>query len=156
MTELETRAVLPPVRKSVTVARTGDEAFDIFTRGIARWWPMRPHSVSQERATSCALEPRVGGRVYETRDDGATFEWGRVTAWDPPHRLVLAWYPGREPSTAQEVEITFTAVPGGTRVDLVHRGWEAAGAGARDLREGYDRGWELVFVLAFAKGCAAR
>jgi hypothetical protein len=42
------------------------------------------------------------------------------------------------------VEVLFTAVPGGTRLDLVHLGWERLGERARTLRNGYDTGWDFV------------
>jgi uncharacterized protein YndB with AHSA1/START domain len=87
----------------------------------------------------------VGGRIYEHAGDRVC-EWGRVVAWQPPHRVVLSWHPGREPSTAQEVEVTFETDPGGTRVRLVHRGWEALGRAAMETRKSYESGW--VGVLA--------
>lgn len=78
------------------------------------------------------------------RDDGETFEWGRVLVCDPPHRLVLSWYPSRTPETAQEVEFRFTDLDGATRVDLEHRGWDTLGDEAADLRRNYQGGWETV------------
>ena len=40
------------------------EAFDLFTAGIASWWPVRTHSYGGEAVTSVVFEPGVGGRVY--------------------------------------------------------------------------------------------
>jgi hypothetical protein len=40
-------------------------------------------------------------------------------------------------------------------VRLTHTGWEALGASAAATREGYDRGWESVFVQRFAEACRA-
>ena len=79
---------------------------------------------------------------------------GWVTAWEPPARLVLKWHPGSTPAEAQEVELRFTETPGGTRVDLEHRGWDALGARSAEAREGYDNGWEGVFVELYAAACA--
>src|SRR6185503_20128896 len=105
---------LEPVRKSVTVARTPAEAFEVFTAGFARWWPLRTHSIAQERARTCGIDAWVGGEVYEVDDAGVRCAWGRVLAWEPPHRLVLSWHPGMEPEVAQEVELRFTPRGRGT------------------------------------------
>ncbi|HEY7510564.1 MAG TPA: SRPBCC family protein [Vicinamibacteria bacterium] len=138
------------LRASVTVARPPAEAFEVFTAGIARWWPLRSHSIGEARAAFCAIEPRVGGEVYEVRDDGQRFSWGRVLVWEPPHRLVMSWHPGRPLAVAQEVEVRFTPEGGGTRVDLEHRGWEKLGEEAADARASYEGGWRTVLGTHFA------
>lgn len=135
---------LEPVRKSVTVRQTLDAAFRLFTNDIASWWPVERFSVSQARTRDVVLEPMPGGRVYELRDDGETFDWGKVLVWDPPGRLVLSWHPGDEPDVAQEVEVRFTAMHDSTRVDLEHRSWEQLGADAAKMRDKYDGGWAYV------------
>jgi uncharacterized protein YndB with AHSA1/START domain len=143
---------LEPVRKSVTVGRTPAEAFLIFTERLAQWWPLDRYSLGQERARSCVLEPWVGGEVYEVDDAGARSPWGRVLAWDPPHRLVMTWHPGRDAEGAQEVEVRFTPQGGGTLVELEHRGWAKLGPEAREVRDGYAEGWTGV-LGDFAAAC---
>ena len=76
-----------------------------------------------------------------------------MTTWHPPERLVFAWHPGREVSTAQEVELRFSEVRGGTLVELEHRGWEVLGEEALRIREGYETGWEPVLKRYVAR-CA--
>lgn len=141
---------LEPLRKSVRVTRPPETAFRVFTSGIATWWPLRTHSLSLERATTCVLEPRVGGTLHEIRDDGERIAWAEVVAWEPPHRLVLAWHPGRPESTAQEVEVRFIPDGDGTRVELEHRNWQALGEDAAALRGNYDGGWEKVLGEHYA------
>jgi uncharacterized protein YndB with AHSA1/START domain len=145
---------LEPVRKTIVVARTPAEAFETFTGRIASWWPTAKYSIHQGETAACGIEPRVGGEVWETSRSGERCTWGKVVAWEPPRRFVMTWHPGREPGTAQEVEVRFTAVPGGTRVDLEHRGWATFGPGATEAHEGYDRGWQEVFGERFAAACA--
>jgi uncharacterized protein YndB with AHSA1/START domain len=140
-----------PVRMTVTVERPPLEAFHVFTSGIARWWPLRSHSVARAHAVSCVIEPRTGGAVYEVQDDGQRHAWGRVLAWDPPERLLLSWHPGRPAAVAQEVEVRFTAEGSGTRVDLEHRGWARLGADAAEARRSYEGGWQVVLVTCFAQ-----
>ena len=144
---------LEPVRKTITVNRPCEDAFRIFTAEIAAWWPTVPFSVSQESAKDVILEPRVGGLLYEVSEDGSTFPWGEVLVWDSPHRLVLTWYPGREPDTAQEIEITFSTEANGTRVDLEHRNWQSLGAEAESIRGRYQNGWDEVFGQCYVSAC---
>ncbi|MGH9368784.1 MAG: SRPBCC domain-containing protein, partial [Thermoanaerobaculia bacterium] len=144
---------IAPVRKAITVKRSVADTFEIFTARIGRWWPLLTHSISEQRAVDVVIEPRVGGELCEVRDDGERFPWGRVLAWEPPGRLVVTWHPGQDPAAATELEVRFSPVEGGTRVELEHRGWVKLGARAREVREGYDRGWESVFGKSFAEAC---
>ncbi len=132
------------VRKSVTVRCPADEAFRVFSEGVATWWPLETHSVGERSAKTCVLEGRVGGRFFERQEDGTEELWGTVTAWEPPQRLAFTWHPGRAESTAQEIEVRFTPVDGGTRVELEHGGWEKLGERAEEARKEYDSGWDFV------------
>jgi len=138
-----------PLTKQVQVQRPIEEAFDIFTTRMADWWPLPQHSITQSQAVSCAVEPRVGGELYETDTDGARHPWGRVLVWEPPRRLVFTWHPGRDPDTAQEVEVTFEAAGEGTLVSLEHRDWHKLGDAAEETRQGYDGGWDFVLGECF-------
>jgi len=89
------------------------------------------------------IEARLGGRCYTTQDDGTDCDWGQILAWDPPHRLVIAWQIthewGYQPDLAKssEVEIQFSPDPGGgTRVDLEHRHFERMGPEGDTMRIG--------------------
>ena len=148
---------LEPVRKSVTVPLAPAEAFELFTARIASWWPLGERfSISGTRATTCAIEPRIGGAVYEVRDDGERLPWGKVLEWEPPRRVVLSWHPGKSPDVAQQVEVTFVSAGRSTRVELVHRGWQKLGDEAEKVRASYEGGWETVFGSAFAAAAGRR
>lgn len=144
-----------PIVKSVVVPRAPEDAFRLFTEGIATWWPLGGRHSLYENAGTAILEGRVGGRLYEVSADGEEGLWGTVTAWEPPHRLAHTWHPGRGEETAQEVEVRFLPEAGGTRVELEHRGWERA----PEKRTGYEEGWEIVlgrYVEAAAMGPGTR
>jgi uncharacterized protein YndB with AHSA1/START domain len=144
---------IEPVRKQLKVGLSVPLAFDLFTAGIGKWWPLLTHSVGEEQAETCFFEGRVGGRIVEVLKDGSQSEWGRVLVWEPFHRVGFTWYPGREPDTAQEVTVTFSEIPGGTVVELVHAGWESLGAVAKARRDGYVIGWDFVlakYIIAAA------
>jgi hypothetical protein len=85
------------------------------------------HSVGEEQAETCFFEGWAGGRIMEVLKDGSQSEWGKVIAWEPFQRVSFHWYPGRTPDTAQKVTVTFSEIPGGTLVELVHVGWETIG-----------------------------
>ena len=140
---------VPPVEKSVLVPCDPARAFAAFTAEIAQWWPMRTHSVAQAQARSVAIEPRIGGRIFETAADGTESEWGRVLTWSPPRGFSMTWHPGRPADPHTVVELSFAAEGDATRVSLVHRGWEALGAMAETARGSYDGGWDTVFVRDF-------
>ena len=113
----------PPVRQSTLVRSGVDHTFDVFVRTIGTWWPRQPYSVGGDRVRDVTVEPHLDGRVYETWDDGTVREWGRLLAWQPPHRLVMSWVCS---PAVTEVELTFSALgPALTRVAVEHRGWEA-------------------------------
>jgi uncharacterized protein YndB with AHSA1/START domain len=124
------------IRKTIVVDFAPEEAFELFTAGIARWWPARTHSYGGDDVTAVVLEPGVGGRLYEVTDGGEQ-DWGSVLAWDPPNRFVLDWQIRQASGT--EVEVTFSAEGAGTRVDLEHRGF-----GAGETRASYEGGWDVV------------
>ena len=82
-----------PIVKRAEVDCSVEHAFRTFTERLDTWWPLHTHSVAAymtdgaRRAVSARLEPRVGGRLYETMDDGTEGFWAEGTAWEPPHRL---------------------------------------------------------------------
>ena len=135
------------VKKSVTVDVPVGRAFAVFTGDIGSWWP-KTHSIGRSPVRTVTIEPRAGGRWYESGQDGTECRWGDVLAWEPPHRVVLVWQLnadyGFDPELHTELEVRFS--PDGaesTRVDLEHRGLDAYGARAAEMRDafGSDGGW---------------
>ena len=113
----------PPVRQFTLVRASAPHTFDAFVATIGAWWPVQPFSAGKERVRDVTIEPRPGGRVYETWDDGTEVNWGTVTVWEPPARFVMTW--GGTP-VPTEVEFTFAALgPAVTKVAVEHRGWDA-------------------------------
>jgi uncharacterized protein YndB with AHSA1/START domain len=139
-----TTAAPAPVVRQANVRLAPPEAFRLFTDRAAEWWPLVTHSVWGEDAATCRFEGQLGGRFFEIHRDGRECDWGRVLAWEPPRRVVFSFYPGRPEQEATEVEVTFEPQGTGTRLTLVHRGWEARGDQAQKFRDGYYEGWGLV------------
>ncbi len=124
-------AARPPgdeARVSVLVKVPPDVAFRVFTREIDQWWRRGlKYRVAGARRGIIHIEPGVGGRLYESFDGDAgtrVVETGRVTAWDPPARLVFEWRATNfAPAERTEVEVVFAASASGTLVTVTHRGW---------------------------------
>ena len=127
------------VQKTVLVDFAPAEAFELFTAGIATWWPVGTHSYGGGDVTSVVFEPGAGGRVYEVTSAGER-DWATVRTFDPPSGFVLEWLIGEASGT--EVEVRFTPEGQGSRVELEHRGF-----GASDPRENYASGWDVVLAL---------
>jgi uncharacterized protein YndB with AHSA1/START domain len=141
---------LEPITKSVVVPLKPKDAFELFTARVASWWPLGGRHSLFDDAKTAVVEGGVGGRVYEISADGEEGLWGTIKVWEPPHRLVSTWHPGRSEETAQEIEIVFVPDGDGTRVELEHRGWERA----PEKRAGYDEGWDGV-LGRYAEAAAA-
>ena len=139
-----------PLKKSVYVDAPVDRAFEIFTDGIASWWPLDTHSIFGDERNTVVFESGIGGRIYEQTADGQVSEWGTVTVWDPPHRTVFSWQPNKERPAPTEVEVRFTASGSGTMLELEHRYWERLGDEAAEARASYDEGWDPT-LQAYAK-----
>jgi uncharacterized protein YndB with AHSA1/START domain len=132
-----------PVRKSITVAATPERAFEIFTAGMVRWWS-RQYTINASPIKDIVIEPRVDGRWFERGEDGSECQWGRVLAWQPPSRVVLAWQItpsfSYDPDLLTELDVRFIAEGGGTRVELEHR-LDSYGAAAGEMFTIFDGGW---------------
>ena len=147
----QTRDEATSVGFEVTVDVGRAEAFRVFTEEFDAIKP-REHNLLAVDIAETVLEPRAGGSVYDRGVDGSVCRWGRVLAYEPPDRLVLAWdispqwQVQDDPARASEVEIRFVeAGPGRTRLELTHRhldrhldGWEQVRAGIAA-----DAGWPL-------------
>ena len=134
---------LEPIRLSFEVACSPEHAFEVWTARTSSWWPLS-HTVSVERGLDVVIEGRDGGRIYERTPTGAEHDWGQITEWEPPRRLVYQWHLRQDRADATEVEVRFLAVDDGgsaTRVEIEHRGWERLGERATARRQANVAGW---------------
>ena len=115
-------------RVSIVVAAPRGEAFRVFTEEIDQWWRRGlRYRVAGAHRGFIRMEPGVGGRLFESFERGSetiVFDTGRVTAWEPPSRVVFEWRSVTfAPAERTEVEVLFEPSRGGTRVTVTHRGW---------------------------------
>ncbi len=150
-------SALEPIRRSILVGCSAERAFRVFTEEMSSWWPLETHSRAADEelagvtAVGVEVEPREGGRVLERLSNGERLSWGRIQVWDPPARLVIVWKPNGNHLPPTELELSFRAEGGRTRVLLEHRGWERLGGSGEKVRSGYVKGWPKVFDACFGR-----
>ena len=142
---------IAPIVHEVEVKLPPARAFAVFTAQIGKWWP-KERCLSDRPSVSVTIEPHEGGRWYEQDGQGAEIQWGKVLAWSPPDRLVLAWQLDRsftyDPRLETEVEVLFAPTPdGGTRVRLEHRNLERFGGDDIPAHIGrLEQGWPARLI----------
>ena len=151
MNDAAQRIAPAAIRKTIEVKAPIERAFRVFAVRMGDWWH-KEHSINRAtRQTDVIIEPRAGGRWYEVGEDGSEKDWGRVIAYEPPGRLVLAWQLTREfaydPKFETTVEVLFEERDGMTIVVFEHRDLERMGAGAAEAMEGMDGGWGMLLDL---------
>jgi uncharacterized protein YndB with AHSA1/START domain len=146
-----TAATIEPIRKRITVECPQERAFRVFVEHSEVWWP-KEHHLLQSPLKSIVIEPRLEGRWYEVAEDGSECSWGKVLAWEPPRRVVLAWQINAQwqydASFVTEVEVLFTPEgPKRTRVELEHRSLGRYGDAAEATRGQLEPGWAVTLDL---------
>ena len=146
MTTTATATSIEPVRKTIRVQAPPAHAFEVFTAGLTRWWPL-DCGIGPKPRTKVLMEPRLGGRWLEISDQGAETCVATITTWEPPHRVVMLWQVNAQwkpdPTMRSEVDVRFTADgPDRTMVELLHHKFETMGAEAgASMRKDVDGGW---------------
>lgn len=105
-----------------------EAAFRIFSEEIDQWWRRGlRYRIAGKRQGVVHLEPRVGGRLFESIETGSgtkIVQTGTVTVWDPPSRLCFEWRATNfAPHESTDVEVLFEPSPSGTLVTVTHSGW---------------------------------
>jgi uncharacterized protein YndB with AHSA1/START domain len=117
------------VTQAVNVDAPRERVWELLTdpEELPRWWP-----------DAAQLEPGVGGRIV--LDFGPGDVSGTITKWEPPAALAFTWEPSNMPGVQLHVSFTVDDLGGGrSRVSVVHSGFEAAPA---EAREPVVAGWE--------------
>ncbi|UYG05442.1 SRPBCC family protein [Halomonas sp. LR3S48] len=136
----------------VVLPLSRDQAFQLFTKRFAAWWPAE-YTWSQSTLDTIGIEPRQGGRCTEEGPHGFQVDWGRVLAWEPPERLLMTWQigpnrvPQPDPAYASTVEVRFHENgPNATRLVLNHSDFRNHGDGAEEYRDAMasEYGWPYI------------
>jgi len=151
MNDVSQRIAPAAIRKTIEVKAPIERAFEVFAKRMGEWWH-KEHSIAKETTQmDVVVEPRAGGRWYEVGADGSEHQWGKVLAYEPPSRLLLAWQLNRnfqyDPHFETTVEVRFEERDGLTIVEFEHRDLERMGSDAVELLEGMDGGWGMLLGL---------
>jgi uncharacterized protein YndB with AHSA1/START domain len=125
----KTRGV-PPIELAIATSARPETAWETITapERIALWF-----------TEASPLGP-VGSRYRLDFGDG-TIVSGQVLALEPGRRFAHSWaWEGADPGEVTTVEWIVEAIPAGSRVRLVHDGWEAAGLATQD-RDEHESHW---------------
>lgn len=120
------------------------DAFSCYTQCIGDWWPAGFTAHGEDGLDAIVIEPYAGGRVYERGNDGATYDWGVVRAYDAGVGLVHSFHLAQDKQHPTEVAVCFIDAPGGCRMRLEHRGWRPENVQARSKFLPTGGGWDVV------------
>ncbi len=119
------------------------QAFELFTKKINDWWPPDRRHIAGLASRVVLLE---NGRFYERALDGREVELGIVRCWEFPSRLLLDFFVGTGPEKPTEVEISFVAEGGRTRMTVVHRPKPESIDLWSERASRYDHSWHVVLA----------
>lgn len=140
--------MIAPVRRSARVKAPIAHAFETFTAGLGRWWPVASHNISRKNLARVVMETRLGGRRLEIADDGTACVVGTIVVRNPPHRFAMLWQINArwqaDPAMKSEVDVRLAAAaPDATLVELVDHKFETMGTDdGASLRKDVDGGGE--------------
>lgn len=110
-------------------------------RVYAAWLSAREHAAMTGGAAT--VDPRVGGR--HSAFDGYAF--GFTLALEPDRRVLQSWRTSEFPPESPDslIDVSFAAIPAGTRVTLVHRDLPT-GDGVK-----YRQGWQDCYAVPMGR-----
>lgn len=114
---------------SLHIHAVPEKVFRAYVERINDWWPWKGKDFTYSFAPKSTagkeihFEPRLGGRYYERFADGTQYDIGKITVYEPPHKLAFTW---RGPDWPGEslIEIEFAADGEHTTLTLTHSGFD--------------------------------
>lgn len=149
--------MLKPIVKVIEVPIAANRAYELFA-DMSGWWPLDRRSISfhttNQPAKRIEVDLKAGGAIVEIGADDARHVWGVFSDCDAPSSLEIDFHMGHPREHATHLIVSFIGLGADTTmVKLVHSGWESYGQLSHVMRDGYDEGWEDIFVLGFGARC---
>lgn len=149
--------MLAPVVSTIEVPCSQEMAFQIFSEGMGKWWPLDKRAMSMhegKKAKELRVEAKLGGTIIEIGEDGTEYHWGTFKSYNPFNDLAMDFHMGLPADQASLVEVTFeTLADDKTKVVLTQSRWEAFGDMAQMMRDGYGSSWSLIFEEGYGGAC---
>jgi catechol 2,3-dioxygenase-like lactoylglutathione lyase family enzyme len=117
-----------PIEHTYELDCSPELAWDAFVRHINTWW--HP-AYAPDGFREIRIEPVVGGAVTMSLDDGTTYGWGTVTAYEVPHHYAQAFTLAQDPEHPSTLDVTFERYLRGCRMRFAHGGWTAGNVAGR-------------------------
>jgi uncharacterized protein YndB with AHSA1/START domain len=116
------------IAEEIDIAASPESLFDAWTKAehMTAWWRNEGEFFT-ERFES---DLRPGGKWlvrFKMPDGSATGAHGEYLRVEKPTHLAFSWKADWDAGCATKIELEFHAIPGGTRVKLVHSGFDEAG-----------------------------
>lgn len=153
--------MLKPIVKVIEVPNDPASVYQLFTAQMVDWWPLDKRTISfhstGEAAKSIDCDVVNGGAIVEVAADDTRHVWGTFADCDPPNSVAIDFHMGQPKEHSTHLVVSFIEMDvGHTLVKLVHGGWESYGELAQMMRDGYDTGWDEIFVEGFCEHCISR
>ncbi len=119
------------IEKTIHITAPREVVWDYLTKSdhLAKWFHRPDDNLSD-------------GQAFDMKGkDGNSLCSGAIEEMSPVDRLVYSFTAGPMQGLMTRVAWTLTAVPGGTRLGLVHSGFGADAAGF-GLLSAFDKGWD--------------
>jgi uncharacterized protein YndB with AHSA1/START domain len=147
------------MRRSILIAAQPERVWQEFESidAMRRWYAGKRASSEHE---VLRYEPRVGGwfeitcRWVHEGMPGACRLGGEIIVFDPPRELTLeshSFLPERSWPGPIKKTIRLSSAPGGTVVEILEHGFEAAGEHARDFHLEAEIGWTMDELIALRR-----
>lgn len=116
------------IRVSIDIAVAPEELFQIFVEDVDLWWKRGPaHRFFPPWKGRMRFEKNGETRLVEQDPDNPKRRHviGKVLVWEPGVHLTFEFrLPNFSPEQATRVDVAFVPIETGTRIDLLHTGWE--------------------------------
>ncbi|SRR5690606_30601538 len=148
------------ITKRVRIKRSAAETFDLFTKGIHRWWPIA-YTWSGHLLQEVKIDAKVGGFCTEIGPHDFRVDWGRVTDLESDHLIRFTWQisstrvPEPNPKKSSEVTVVFEELfESLTEVTLEHRNFQFHGPGWIEYLKAMDSSGGWTYLLdCFREEC---
>lgn len=136
------------LEQEVTIAAPRAQVWEALLRDTDAWWS---HRVRKDGTSRILIEPRIGGRFYESfgggpGEPGARAEegalWGTVTRYEPPSLIRFSGPLGMDLPVTSIYTFHLEEAGGHTTLRLTHR---AIGQLRRGWADAHDRGWRQLW-----------